>query len=264
MDLGLHNKIALVAASSRGLGRACAHTFSAEGAKVAICARDAKALRATADEIARDTGNEVLAIVADLTGARDVERVVSETVKHFGALHILVTNNGGPPPGHFFDFDDRDWQQAFNLTLMSAVRLIRAAVPYMQAQKWGRIVNLVSYTVKEPIDNLILSNSIRAGVIGLAKTLANELAADNITVNNVCPAYTLTERVRELAEDTARRTNRSVDEVIQGYADPVPMGRLGTPEEFADLVVFLASERAGYITGQSIAFDGGRTRFLLG
>lgn len=264
MDLGLHNKVALVAASSQGLGRACAHTLSAEGAKVAICARNEKALRAAADEIARHTGNEVLAIVADLTSARDCKRVVTETADFFGQLHVLVTNNGGPPAGYFFDLDDNDWYRTVDLTLMSAVRMIRAAALQMQAQKWGRIVNLVSYSVKEPIDNLVLSNSIRSGVIGLAKTLANQLAVDNITVNNVCPAYTNTERIRELAEDTANRTNKSVDEIIQGYASPVPLGRLGMPEELADLVAFLASERAGYINGQSIAFDGGRTKFLLG
>jgi 3-oxoacyl-[acyl-carrier protein] reductase len=264
MDLGLHDKIALVAASSTGLGRACAQTLSAEGTKVAICARDGKTLRAAADQIAGETGNEVLAVIADLTRARDVGRVVSETVNHFGALHILVTNNGGPPAGYFFDFDDNDWYRAVDLTLMSAVRLIRAAVPHMRGQKWGRIVNLVSYSVKEPIDNLILSNSIRSGVIGLAKTLANQLGADNITVNNVCPAYTLTERIRELAENTASRTGKSADEIIKGYASPVPLGRLGMPEELADLVAFLASERASYINGQSIAFDGGRTKFLLG
>jgi 3-oxoacyl-[acyl-carrier protein] reductase len=264
MDLGLQNKVALVTGSSQGLGRACAHAISAEGAKVTICARNEKVLRATADEIARNTGNEVLAILADLTSARDCKRVVKETVDFFGGLHVLVTNNGGPPAGYFFEFEDNDWYRAVDLTLMSAIRLIRAAAPHMQAQKWGRIVNLVSYAVKEPIDNLILSNSIRAGVIGLAKTLANQLAVDNITVNNVCPAYILTERVRELAEDTARRSNKSVDEIVKGYASPVPLGRLGTPEELADLVTFLASERASYITGQSIALDGGRTKFLLG
>lgn len=264
MDLGLQNKVALVAASSRGLGRACAHTLSAEGAKVTICARNERALRSTADDIAREIGNEVLAIVTDLTSARDCRRVVEETVDFFGGLHVLVTNSGGPPAGYFFEFDDNEWYRAVDLTLMSAVRLVRAAVPHMQAQKWGRIVNLVSCTVKEPLDNLVLSNSIRAGVIGLAKTLANQLGADNITVNNVCPAYTVTERIQELAEDTASRTGKSVDQVIKEYAQPAPLGRLGTPEELADLVAFLASERAGYITGQSIAFDGGRTRFLLG
>ena len=183
MDLGLQDKVALVAASSRGLGRACAHTFSTEGAKVAICARNDKSLRVAADEIARSTGNQVLAVVADLTSARDCRRVVKETIDFFGGLHVLVTNNGGPPAGGFFDFDDNDWYRAVDMTFMSAIRLIRAAVPHMREQKWGRIINITSVSVKEPIDNLILSNSIRAGVTGMARTLANQLAGDGITIN---------------------------------------------------------------------------------
>lgn len=263
MDLGLQDKVALVTASSEGLGRACAHALSAEGAKVAICARTEKTLRATADEIARDTGNEVLAIVADLTSARDCKRVVKETVNFFDGLHVLVTNSGGPPAGYFFDFDDNDWYRAVDLTLMSAVRLIRAAVPHMQGQKWGRIINITSVSVKEPLDDLILSNSLRPGVVGMARTLANQLAGDGITVNNVLPGYVLTDQVKELAETQAKTQDKSPDEILAGFAAPVPIGRIGKPEELAAVVAFLASEQAAYVNGTSILVDGGRYKGLM-
>jgi 3-oxoacyl-[acyl-carrier protein] reductase len=263
MDLGLKNKVALVAASSQGLGRACAHTLSVEGAKVAICARNDKPLRAAADEIASGTGNQVLAIVADLTSARDCRQVVQETADFFGGLHVLVTNNAGPPTGYFFDFDDNDWYRTVDLTLMSAIRLIRAAVPHMREQKWGRIVNIASVSVKEPLDNLILSNSLRAGVVGMARTLANQLAVDGITINNVLPGYMLTDHVLELAETQARAQGRSPDEVLAGFAAPVPVGRVGKPEELAAVVAFLASEQAAYVNGTSILVDGGRYKGLM-
>jgi 3-oxoacyl-[acyl-carrier protein] reductase len=263
MDLGLEDKVALVAASSRGLGRVCAHTLSAEGAKVAICARNDKTLRATADEIARDTGNQVLAIVAELTSARDCRRVVQETIDFFDGLHVLVTNNGGPAPGFFFDFDDNDWYRTVDLTLMSAIRLIRMAVPHMQKQKWGRIINITSGSVKQPLDNLILSNSLQAGVVGMARTLANQLAADGITVNNVLPGDILTSRVVQLAENQAKAQGKSTDEVLAGSAAQIPVGRVGEPEELAAVVAFLASEQAAYVNGTSILVDGGRHKGLM-
>lgn len=263
MELGLRDRIALVAASSQGLGRACAHALSAEGAKVTICAREDRTLRAAADEIANTTGNQVLAIVADLTSARDCRQVVQETVDFFGGLHVLVTNNGGPPTGYFFDFDDNEWYRAVDLTLMSAVRLIRAAVPHMREQKWGRIINITSVSVKEPLDNLILSNSLRAGVVGMARTLANQLAADGITINNVLPGYILTERVRQMAETQARAQGKSTDEILASFAEPVPIGRIGKPEELAAVVAFLASEQASFVNGASILVDGGRYKGLM-
>jgi len=263
MDLGLRDKIALVAASSRGLGRACAHSLSAEGAKVVICARDGKDLRSAADEIAGDTNNQVLAIVADLTSARDCRQVVQDTVEYFGGLHVLVTNNAGPPAGYFFDFDDNEWYRAIDLTLMSAIRLIRAAVPYMREGGWGRIINIASVSVKEPLDDLILSSSLLAGVVGMARTLASQLAADGITVNNVMPGYILTERVRELAQTRAKAQGKSPDEVLNGFAELVPMGRIGKPEELAAMVTFLASEQAAYVSGTSILVDGGRCKGLM-
>jgi 3-oxoacyl-[acyl-carrier protein] reductase len=263
MDLGLRDKVALVTASSRGLGRACAHSLSAEGAKVVICARGGKTLRAAADEIAGDTNNQVLAIVADLTSARDCRQVVQETFDYFGGLHVLVTNNGGPPAGYFFDIDDNEWYRSVDLTLMSAIRLIRAAVPHMREQGWGRIINIASVSVKEPIDNLMLSNSLRPGVVGMARTLANQLAADGITVNNVLPGYILTERVKGLAETQARSQGKSPDEVLDGFAEPIPIGRIGKPEELAAVVAFLASEQASYVNGTSILVDGGRYKGLM-
>lgn len=260
MDLGLSNKIALIAASSKGLGRACAEAMAQEGAKVTICARDETVLNQTQSEIMAATGAEVLAIPADMTDPAAITRVVQQTVDHFGGLHILVSNAGGPPAGFFPDFDDAQWQVAFNLSLMSAVRLIRAALPHLQAAKWGRIINITSISVKEPIDNLVLSNSIRAAVHGLAKTLANQVARDGITVNNVMPGYTQTDRVNQLAAATARQTGQSEAEVIANLGQPVPVGRVGQPQEFGALVAFLASEQAAYINGVSIPVDGGRIR----
>lgn len=260
MDLGLKGRIALVAASSKGLGRACARELAREGARVAICARDPGALNAARDAIAAETGAEVLAVPADMAAAADIERVVAETVRHFGGLHILVTNAGGPPAGYFMDFDDATWQSAVNLTLMSAVRLIRAALPHLRQARWGRIINITSVSVKEPLDNLVLSNSIRAAVHGLAKTLSNQVALDGVTVNNVLPGYTQTDRINELAAASAAKTGKPVEEYLADLGKPIPLGRVGQPEELAALVAFLASERASYITGVSIPVDGGRIR----
>jgi len=260
MNLGLKNKIALVTASSKGLGRASAETLAEEGAKIAICARDGKVLKQTADEIANATRSEVLAIPADMASSADIEQVVKETVNHFGGLHILVCNAGGPSAGYFKEFDDRQWQEAFNLTMMSAVRLIRAAIPHMEKEQWGRIINITSLSVKQPIDNLIFSNAIRASVHGMAKTLANQVAAQGITINNVMPGYIYTDRVRQLVKNTTERTGQTEDEVLVGLTELTPVGRIGQPKELGALVAFLASEQAGYINGASIPVDGGRLK----
>lgn len=260
MDLGLKNKVALVTASSKGLGRACAEALAREGARVAICARNGKVLKVTADEIANATRGEILAIPADMTNSRDIERVVKETVNHFGSLQILVTNAGGPPPGYFADFDDRQWQEAFTLTTLSAVRLIRAALPHLKKAEWGRIINITSISVKEPIDNLVLSNSLRAAVHGLAKTLAGQLGQYGITVNSVMPDYIQTDRLQQVLEQRATQSGQSVEKMIAEFAKSVPVGRIGQPEDLAALVAFLASERAGYLTGLSLPIDGGRSK----
>ena len=257
MDLGLTNKIAVVGASSKGLGRACAEALAAEGAKVTISARDEATLNATREEIVAATGANVLAVAADMTKPADIKNLVQKTVDHFGGLHIVVTNAGGPPAGYFPDFDDEQWQAAFNLNMMSGVRLIRAALPHMQQAQWGRIINITSMTVKEPLENLVLSNSVRASVHGLAKTIAGQIAKDGITINNVMPGYIQTDRVNQLAAVTAEKSGKTVEAVIADFAKPIPVGRVGQPQDFGALVTFLASEKAGYITGTSIPVDGG-------
>ena len=263
MDLGLKDRVALVAASSKGLGKACAQELAREGARVVICARDPEHLAAAADEIASATGAEVLPVEADLTDHAQIRNLVAQTLDLFGRIDVLVTNNGGPPAGYFDGFDDEAWLEAHQLTLMSAVRLIREVLPAMRAQKWGRIVNITSVSVKQPIDNLLLSNVYRPGVIGLAKTLSAQVAADGITINNVAPGYTRTDRVLDLARARAAGGEQTVEEVLTGTAADVPLGRMGQPGELAALVAFLASDKAGYITGATIQVDGGYVRSLL-
>jgi 3-oxoacyl-[acyl-carrier protein] reductase len=263
MNLGLENRVALVAASSRGLGKACALELAREGAQVVICARDPVRLAATANEIASATGAEVFPVEVDLTGDAQIRTLVAETLHRFGRIDVLVTNNGGPPAGYFDDFDDEAWLAAHQLTLLSAVRLIRAALPAMRARKWGRIINITSVSVKQPVDNLLLSNVYRPGVTGLAKTLSAQLAADGITVNNVAPGYTRTDRVLDLARARAANGDQTVEAVLADTVASVPMGRMGEPAELAALVAFLASERAGYITGATIQVDGGYVASLL-
>ena len=257
MDLGLKGKVALVVASSKGLGKAAAIGLAREGADVTICARGEEALQATAHEIEADTGGQVLALRADVTRPEDIDRLVEETVERFGRLDILVTNAGGPPAGLFDNFTPDDWEAAVDLTLMSTVRLCYAAVPHMRRQGGGRIITMTSVSVKQPLGNLILSNAIRMAVIGLTKSLSNELAKDNILVNSVCPGWTRTERVEQLLESLAQRNGITADEAAARIEKDIPLGRMGKPEEFADLVVFLASERASFITGTAIHIDGG-------
>lgn len=263
MDLGLRDKVALVSAASRGLGRATALALAHEGAQLAICARGDKTLAATADEIRRAAGVDVFSVAADVTQAADISNFVDLAAEHFGRIDILVSNAGGPPSGPFDNFDDRAWQSAFNLTLMSTVRLIRAVLPHMRAAGGGRIVNITSIAVKQPITNLILSNSIRTSVIGLAKSLSFELAKDNILLNNVCPGTYNTDRIRQLDADRAARENRPLEEVAQERMKTIPLGRLGKPEELGALIAFLCSQQAAYITGATIQADGGEFRGLM-
>lgn len=261
MDLGLRGKVALVPASSQGLGKAVALAFAREGARLAICSRRLDAIEATAEE-ARRLGAEVLALAADLTRAEDIANLVQRTVEHFGGVDILITNAGGPPAGRFDDFDDAAWQAGYELTLLSVIRLIRAALPSMRQRGGGVIITMTSSSIKQPISNLILSNVFRAGVAALAKTLADELAPDNIRVNNVVPGRIATERVAQLDQANAARLGVDVETVSQSMLAQIPLRRYGEPEEFADAVVFLASERASYITGATLQVDGGMIRSL--
>lgn len=254
MNLGLKNKVAIVLGASKGLGKACAKTLAMEGARVVIGSREEKILKDTARELEKETGSELLAVPTDVTAPKDLENIVAVTVEKFGRIDILVNNAGGPPAGKFESFGDREWQSAFETNLLSAVRLTRLVIPHMRKNGSGRIINLASVAVKQPMDNLILSNSIRAGVVGMAKTLSQELAPDNITINNIATGLFLTERIKQLYD-----TEEKMKKVIKD----IPMGRLGNPEELASLIAFLASEKASYITGATIQIDGGMCRSLL-
>lgn len=263
MDLGLKGKIALVAAASKGLGRAVAHELAAEGASLAICSRDANAIAATARDITAATGAEVLAHAADVGRAEDIATFVDATLARYGRIDVLVTNSGGPPSGRFDTLDAAAWRQATELLLFAPLEFARRVLPGMQAHGWGRILNVTSIAVKQPIDNLMLSNSLRAAVTGWARTLANEVAAYGVTVNNLMPGFTRTERVEQLARATAESAGITPAQATAVWEREIPMGRLGEVREFAALAAFLASERASYITGTSIPVDGGWIRTLL-
>ncbi|MFL5487242.1 MAG: SDR family oxidoreductase [Gemmatimonadaceae bacterium] len=262
MDLGLRGKVALVSASSKGLGRAIAEELAIEGAQLVICARGADALRETAASI-RSKGATVVDVAADVSEQSGIDLVANTALQKFGKVDILVTNSGGPPSGSFETFTPQVWETATRLLLMSAVGLARAVLPGMKEQRWGRILNVTSIAVKQPIDGLMLSNSLRAAVTGFARTLANEVAPFNVTVNNIMPGYTRTDRVEQLARSTTEKSGGSMADAFAKWEREIPMGRLGEPREFAALAAFLASERASYITGASIAVDGGWIRTIL-
>jgi 3-oxoacyl-[acyl-carrier protein] reductase len=263
VDLGLTGKVALVAASSRGLGRAVAEELAREGVQLVLCARGEDVLRETADAIRGACGVRVEAIAADVSRPADVARVTETAMRAFGKVDILVTNGGGPPAGPFESHSADAWHEAVRQTLDSVVELTRAVLPGMKTRRWGRIINVTSIAVKQPVDNLILSNSVRAAVTGFARTLANEVAPFGVTVNNVMPGYTRTQRVDDLAARNAALRGTSAESEVAAWEAQIPMRRLGDPAEFAAMVAFLASDRASYTTGASIPVDGGWIRSLL-
>jgi 3-oxoacyl-[acyl-carrier protein] reductase len=262
MDLGLKDRVAIIAASSQGLGKAVALGLAREGAKLALCARTESALERTADEIRRETGAEILTRAFDVTVHEDVRHFVADTAAHFGRLDICVANAGGPPSKPFADTTVEEWLAASDLNLMSTVCFAKAALPIMQERRWGRFITITSVSVKQPIEGLVLSNSIRAGVSGLVKTLSNEYGPYNVLVNNVCPGYTATARLIGLGATLAERRGVTPQEIEEGWAKQAALQRIGQPDEFANVVVFLASERASYVTGVSIQVDGGFVKGL--
>ena len=259
MDLGLKGKVALVTAASKGMGKACAMGLAAEGARVAIAARTEADLKVTADEIRAKTRADVLAIPTDVTKAEQVKALVAQVTRSFGTPDILIANCGGPPRGYFDEFNDEAWHAAVEVSLLSTVRLIREVLPGMRARKWGRILTIQSVSVKEPLGELLLSNAVRPGVHGMMKTLSRQLGAEGILVNTLCPGRILTDRLL----GGLKGSGLSREEYLSRTSSDIPLGRPGTAEEFANVAVFLASERASYVTGVSLQIDGGLVRGLL-
>jgi len=263
MDLGLNGKVAVVTAASRGLGFAAAMELAREGANIAICSREKSSIEKAAAEIEKATGVSTLPVVTDVKHENEISSLISATVQHFGQLDILVTNAGGPPAGYFDDIDDTGWLAGFELTMLSATRLIRAALPHMKRQQWGRVVNILSISVKQPIAGLMISNALRPALVGLAKSLADEVAEQGITVNNVCPGWTKTERITEIINARAQAHNCTTEDVLDDILKNIPVGRMGLPAELASVITFLCSNQAAFMTGATIPVDGGANRGLM-
>jgi 3-oxoacyl-[acyl-carrier protein] reductase len=262
MDLGLRNRVALVAASSQGIGRATAEAFAAEGCRVAMCARNPQTLQASAETIRRQHKAEVLAEAFDVTDTAAVKSFVAAVADKFGSIDICVTNAGGPPAKGFLAATLEEWQRALDLNFLSTVYFAREVIPHMQRRKWGRILTITSITTKQPVTDLVLSNAVRAAVVGLVKSLANEFGKDGILVNNVAPGFTATDRLKELAKARASTSGKTEQQIFEGWAADAPLQRLGEPREVAETIVWLASERASYITGQTVLVDGGMCKGL--
>jgi len=262
MDLGLKNRVALVAASSQGIGLATAEAFAAEGCRVAMCARNAQALEAGAEKIRKRHNAEVFTEAFDVTDPAAVTRFVAAVVSKFGSVDICITNAGGPPAKGFLAASLEDWQKAIEANLLSNIYFARDVIPHMQRKQWGRIITITSITTKQPVADLVLSNAVRAAVVGLVKSLANEFGKDGILVNNVGPGFTATDRLKELAKARSAVSGKPEQEFFDAWAAEAPLKRLGEPQELADTIVWLASERASYITGQTILVDGGMYKGL--
>jgi 3-oxoacyl-[acyl-carrier protein] reductase len=257
METGLKNRVAIVAASSQGIGQATAEALAAEGCRIAMCARNARTLHEAAERIQKQHHAEVFAHALDVTDADSVHRFVEAIVAKFGGVDICVTNAGGPPAKGFLAASLEDWRNALDANFMSTVYFAREVIPHMQRRHWGRIITITSITTKQPVADLVLSNAVRAAVVGLVKSLANEFGKDGILVNNVGPGYTATDRLKELAKARSAALGKSEKEIAEGWSADAPVKRLGEPREVADAIVWLASERASYVTGQTVLVDGG-------
>jgi 3-oxoacyl-[acyl-carrier protein] reductase len=257
MDLGLKGRGVIVTGSSQGMGRAAAELFAREGAQVAMCARTEKTLREAADQIRHQTGAEIYAEPVDVTDGAAVQRFVEQVAKRFGRIDVCVANAAGPPAKNFLSISTDEWRKAVDQNFLSVVHLAKAVIPYMQRHRWGRIITITSVSVKSPIPDLILSNAVRAAVVGLVKSISNEFGKDGILANNVAPGYTTTERLKELAGTRSLAAGSSLETIYEQWAADAPLKRLADPKEVADVIVWLASERASYITGQTVVVDGG-------
>jgi len=262
MNLGLKNRVALVAASSQGLGFATAEAFAAEGCRIAMCARNRQTLEAAAEKIRKQHSAEVFAEALDVTDSAAVGRFVAAVAGKFGGVDICVTNAGGPPAKGFLAASLEDWQRALEFNFLSTVHFAREVIPHMQRKRWGRIITITSITTKQPVADLVLSNAVRAAVVGLVKSLANEFGKDGILVNNVGPGFTATDRLKELAKARSVVSGKTEQEIFDAWAADAPLKRLGEPRELAEAIVWLASERASYVTGQTVLVDGGMYRGL--
>jgi 3-oxoacyl-[acyl-carrier protein] reductase len=262
MDLGIKGRVAMVAASSQGIGLATAEAFAAEGCRVAMCSRNREALNAGAEKIRKQHNAEVFSDAFDVTDPAAVTRFVAAVAAKFGSVDICVTNAGGPPAKGFLAASLEDWQKAIDANFLSTVYFAREVIPHMQQKKWGRIITITSITTKQPVSDLVLSNAVRAAVVGLVKSLANEFGSDGILVNNVGPGFTATDRLKELAKARAVATGKPEQELFDTWASEAPLKRLGEPHELAETIVWLASERASYITGQTVLVDGGMYKGL--
>lgn len=259
MDLGIRNRVAMVSAASKGLGRAIATSLASEGVRVSICSRSLESLEQARRSIAA-AGGDAVAVTCDVTSPADLKRWFDETVRNFGQVDILVTNTGGPPAARFLELAEEQWQSGIDSTLMNVVRLCNLVIPGMQQRKWGRIVNITSLVAKQPTELLTISSTLRAGLSALTKTLADQVAKDGITVNAVLPGHYLTDRQRELADIRAKQQGITPQEYLDKSVGAIPMGRFGEPRELGDVVTFLCSDRASYVTGASVQVDGGIIR----